>query len=306
MKLTNLSEPRLEQKQHLSALGIPMAETQPIPAGEARLQGGQFFGSVRHRLEHSGAVFSDLRHPVPRKLPMHSHELPFFGLLLSGFYGERYGRQQRQFPPMSLMFRPAGIPHQDEIAPGGLRFFHIELRPGWKARLAECSGKLDQGCEDTRGGPLFWLTMQLFRETFAVDQADPLCVESLLTEVTALAARLPLQEKKHAPLWLTRVLEKLQAECCGRLTLDDLSAEAGVHPVHLSRVFRRFQREGIGEYTRRLRIRASCHHLLDQELPLAEISLLTGFADQSHFTREFRRTTGLTPHAFRSQLHPVC
>jgi AraC family transcriptional regulator len=150
--------------------------------------------------------------------------------------------------------------------------------------------------------------MQLFRETFAVEQADPLCVESLLAEVTALAARLPLQEKKHAPMWLGRVLEKLQAECCERLTLDDLSAAAGVHPVHLSRVFRRFQREGIGEYTRRLRVRASCRYLLDPELPLAEISLLTGFADQSHFTREFRRITGLTPHIFRSQLHPdpVC
>jgi AraC family transcriptional regulator len=282
-----------------------MAKTQPILAGEPRLQGGQFFGAVRHRLEHCGAVFSDLRHPVPRKLPMHSHELPFFGLLLSGFYGERYGRQQKQFPPMSLMFRPAGIPHQDEIAPGGLRFFHVELRPGWKARLAECSGKLDRGCEDTRGGPLFWLTMQLFRETFAVEQADPLCVESLLAEVTALAARLPLQEKKRAPLWLARVLDKLHAECCARLTLDDLSAAAGVHSVHLSRVFRRFQREGIGEYTRRLRVRASCRYLLDPELPLAEISLLTGFADQSHFTREFRRITGLTPHVFRSQLLPA-
>jgi AraC family transcriptional regulator len=301
MKLTNPCVVRLEQKQLLSAPGIPMSKTQLIPPGESRLQGGQFFGAVRHRIEHSGAVFSDLRHPVPRKLPMHSHELPFFGLLLRGFYGERYGRQLKQFSPMSLMFRPAGIPHQDEIAPGGLRFFHVELRPGWKARLAECSGKLDQGCEDARGGPLFWLTMQLFRETFAVEQADPLCVESLLAEVTALAARLPLQEKKHSPPWLARVLDKLHAECCARLKLDDLSAAAGVHPVHLSRTFRRFQREGIGEYTRRLRVRASCRYLLDRELPLSEIGLLTGFADQSHFTREFRRITGVTPHAFRLQ-----
>jgi AraC family transcriptional regulator len=127
-------------------------------------------------------------------------------------------------------------------------------------------------------------------------------VESLVAELAGLAARLPLLEKRHAPPWLARVLDKLHAECCARLTLDDLSAAAGVHPVHLSRVFRRFQREGIGEYTRRLRVRASCRYLLEQELPLAEISLLTGFADQSHFTREFRRITGLTPHAFRSQL----
>jgi AraC family transcriptional regulator len=281
-----------------------MSETRLIPNGESRLQGGQFFGAVCHRLESSGAVFTDLRHPVPRKLPMHSHELPFFGLLLRGFYGERYGRQQKQFAPMSLMFRPAGIPHQDEIAPGGLRFFHIELRDGWKQRLAECSGSLNQGCEDSRGGPFFWLAMNLYRETFAAGQADALCVESLLAELTALATRLPLEERKHPPAWLARVLEKLHAEPAGRPTIDDLSAEAGVHPVHLSRVFRRFQREGIGEYTRRLRVRASCPHLLNRELSLAEIGLLTGFADQSHFTRAFRRITGLTPHAFRSQLFP--
>jgi AraC family transcriptional regulator len=279
-----------------------MAESQPAIPGENRLQGGQFFGAVRQRIEHSAAVFTDLRHPIPRKLPMHSHELPFFGLLLNGCYRERYGREVKQFAPMSLMFRPAGIPHQDEIAPGGLRFFHIELRPRWNQRLAACSGKLERGCEDSRGGPLFWLSMNLFRETFAASLIDALCVESLLAEMTGLAARLPVEERNHPPAWLARVLEKLHAEHSACLTLDDLSAEAGVHPVHLSRVFRRFQREGIGEYTRRLRIRASCAYLLNRELPLTEISLLIGFADQSHFTREFRRVTGLTPHAFRSQL----
>jgi AraC family transcriptional regulator len=102
------------------------------------------------------------------------------------------------------------------------------------------------------------------------------------------------------------VRDKLHAERCARATLDDLSAAAGVHPVHLSRVFRRFQREGIGEYARRLRIRTACRYLFERELPLTEISLLTGFADQSHFTREFRRVAGLTPHAFRSQLLPAC
>ena len=283
-----------------------MSSPQNIPTGEQRLQGGQFFGSVQRRIEHSAAVFTDLRHPIPRKLPMHSHDLPFFGLLLQGLYGERYGREQKQFSPMSLMFRPACIPHQDEIAPGGLRFFHIELRPRWKQRLAECSGNLDRGCEDSRGGPFFWLSMNLYRETFAVDTPDALCVESLLAELTGMAARLPLKQRKHPPAWLARVLEKLHAEHNTRLTLDSLSAEAGVHPVHLSRVFRCFHREGIGEYTRRLRIRESCRYLLTTDVPLTELSQLLGVADQRHFTREFRRVTGITPGAFRSQLIPVC
>ena len=279
-----------------------MSSFPSIPTAQQPLRGGQFFGNVRHRIENSNAVFSDLRHPIPRKLPMHSHELPFFGLLLRGYYGERYGRENKQFSPMSLMFRPAGIPHQDEIAPGGLRFFHIELRPRWKQRIAECSGTLTQGCEDSRGGPLFWLSMNLLRETFAAELPDSLSIESLLAELTGLAAHLALEERKQPPAWLWRVLEKLHAEHSSQLSLDDLSAEAGVHPVHLSRVFRRFQHEGLGEYTRRLRIRAACRLLPDLDLPLAEISLLTGFSDQSHFTRSFRKITGMTPAALRSTL----
>jgi AraC-like DNA-binding protein len=38
------------------------------------------------------------------------------------------------------------------------------------------------------------------------------------------------------------------------------------------------------------------------EVSIAEVSVALGFADQSHFTRAFRRVAGITPMAFRSQL----
>ncbi|HEY2456945.1 MAG TPA: helix-turn-helix transcriptional regulator, partial [Candidatus Acidoferrum sp.] len=69
-----------------------------------------------------------------------------------------------------------------------------------------------------------------------------------------------------------------------------------------SRVFRRFVGEGIGEYVHRLRIRTACERLLSPEASMAEISMETGFADQSHFCRVFRRITGMTPHSFRTSL----
>jgi AraC family transcriptional regulator len=104
------------------------------------------------------------------------------------------------------------------------------------------------------------------------------------------------------PAWLRRIIEKLTAEYSERLTLDDLSREAGVHPVHLSRVFRKCLGVGIGEHVHRLRIRAACEQMLTPEISMAEISVAAGFADQSHFTRAFRRATGMTPAAFRVQL----
>jgi AraC family transcriptional regulator len=272
------------------------------PSKAQHMGAGNFFGSIQGKREQCGAIFTDLRHSMPRKLPAHSHELPFFALLLDGHYGERYGRRETQFGPFTIMFRPAGIPHQDEIGPRGVRFFEIELRPSWQKRLAECSATLDTASEDTAGGPLLWLGMKLFREIEFFSAPDDLTVESLLAEILSVAARTPRPESRHIPSWLSRVLDKVKTEHSRRLTLSELAREAGVHPVHLSRVFRRCVGEGIGDYVHRLRVRAACEQMLAPETSLAELSFNTGFADQSHFTRSFRRITGMTPAAFRSTL----
>jgi AraC family transcriptional regulator len=200
------------------------------------------------------------------------------------------------------MFRPAGIPHQDEIGPRGVRLYEIELRPVWQERLADCSAALDTPRDDIGGGPLLWLGMKLFREVQASTVPDELTVESLLAEILSNAASSSQRQSRHAPLWLSRILDKLKTEHCRRLTLDKLAREAGVHPVHLSRVFRRCVGEGIADHVHRLRVRTACERMLDRNASLAELSFSTGFADQSHFTRSFRKITGLTPAAFRSVL----
>ncbi len=129
-----------------------MSDSPSLMASGKPLGGGHFFGAVRGRVENSGALFTDLRHSIPRQLPCHSHELPFFGLLLAGQYGERYGRDSKQFGPFSIMYRPAGIPHQDEIGPQGVR--------------------------------LVWLGLQLLRATFGVAKPDELCVEVCLPKLS--------------------------------------------------------------------------------------------------------------------------
>ena len=280
-----------------------MAEVQPGAQSSQALGAGSFYGDVQGKQDMCGAIFTDLRHTLPRMLPSHSHELPFFGLLLEGEYGERYGRQQTQFRPFTIMFRPAGIPHQDEIGPNGVKFFEIEMRPSWGKRLEECSGALDRPHEDCAGGEVLWLGMKVYRELHA-GATDDLAIESLLGELLGSVARMPRERVQERPAWLDRIVDKITAEYAERLTLDELSGEAGVHPVHLSRVFRRWMGQGIGEYVHRLRIRAACEQMLRPETPIADIGLSTGFADQSHFTRSFRRLTGMSPARFRGMVAP--
>ncbi|MGA7382385.1 MAG: AraC family transcriptional regulator [Terriglobales bacterium] len=266
------------------------------------MQGGSFYGAVQRRREQCDAIFTDLQHSSARKLPEHAHELPFFAVLLQGDYGERYGRQQKQFGPFSITFRPAGVPHQDEIGPRGVRFFEIEIRPSWGRRIQDCSGDLDTARDEHRGGEMLWLAMKLFRETR--DGDSDLHLEGTLAELVGCVARLRRETAKDAPPWRGRVIDRLRSEYCDRLTLEELAREAGVHPVHLSRIFRRCQGEGIGEYVHRLRIRAACEQMLAPQKSMTEISLEIGFADQSHFTRAFRRITGMSPGAFRRLITP--
>jgi AraC family transcriptional regulator len=277
------------------------AEEKAVQKAQSVLGAGSFYGTIQAKREKCEAIFTDVRHASPRRLPAHAHELPFFELILDGQYEERFGRQAAQFSPFTMLFRPAGVPHQDEIGPRGVLLFEIEVRTGWQKRLADCSGFLDQGCNDCFGGKLLWLGMKMHRDLHA-GVADELLVESLLSEMLATVARMPRESWRDQPAWVVRVADKLAAEYAGKITLDELSREAGVHPVHLSRVFRKWKGAGIGEYMHRLRIRAACEQMLSPEIPIAEISLATGFSDQSHFTRSFRRLTGMTPAVFRSQL----
>jgi AraC family transcriptional regulator len=50
-----------------------------------------------------------------------------------------------------------------------------------------------------------------------------------------------------------------------------------------------------------VRVRAATRLLREQGPSLADVAAAAGFADQSHFTRQFRRATGMTPGEYRRQ-----
>jgi AraC family transcriptional regulator len=78
-------------------------------------------------------------------------------------------------------------------------------------------------------------------------------------------------------------------------TLTNMAAEVGVHPVYLCRSFSEHFDCTLGEYIRKLRVLRGRQLLAIDDGTLAEIALQSGFADQSHFTRVFKKHFGLTP-----------
>ena len=268
---------------------------------EEALAAGQFYGAVVCRHRTADAILSELRHDQRNRFPHHSHERAYFSLLLAGGYTEHLAGRSYPHRPMSLAFHPPWTDHRDEVEAHGARFLNVEVGPCLLDRLREESRPaLD--FKVFAGGPPVGLAARLYRELRHGEPGSDLRMEELLLELLAASLCRPAPEEKREPAWLSRVEALIRESFRDALGLDRLAAEAGVHPAHLIRTFRRFRGCTPGEYLQHLRIGQVCEGLANPDFPLANLALEAGFADQSHCTRVFQRRLGFTPGAFRKTL----
>ena len=83
------------------------------------------------------------------------------------------------------------------------------------------------------------------------------------------------------------------------LRIPELAARAGLSPFQFDQRIRALFGLSAGQYLSRLRIGRACDRLRHTEAPLSELALECGYADQAAFTRQFHKSVGLTPGAYR-------
>ncbi len=109
--------------------------------------------------------------------------------------------------------------------------------------------------------------------------------------------------QKKTPDWVKELKEIIQDQIDTNLSLTNISKSLDIHPSYLSREFsKHFNNLSFGEYTRKMRIEKAIELMKTSPYSLTEISYLTGFSDQSHFTRIFKKHTGQNPSSFRKKL----
>jgi AraC-like DNA-binding protein len=128
--------------------------------------------------------------------------------------------------------------------------------------------------------------------------------ENLLLDVYKKFLKQKSRTKK-IPSWAKELKEIIQDQIDTNLSLSlkEISQSLHVHPTYLSREFSKyFDDLSFGDYIRKLRIEKAIHLLNESDHSLAEIAYLTGFSDQSHFNRIFKKSTGKNPSAVRKKI----
>jgi AraC-like DNA-binding protein len=103
------------------------------------------------------------------------------------------------------------------------------------------------------------------------------------------------------PRILRHIEEYIDSHLDTPLNLDELAARAGFSISHFSRCFRNSVGLAPHSYVMRRRLLRAQDLLLDTNMALSEVALITGFSDQSHFSRQFHRFMGSPPRSFRLQ-----
>ena len=118
-------------------------------------------------------------------------------------------------------------------------------------------------------------------------------VLELLTDFESLRFR-------NTPQWVIETKALLNDRWHESLSLISVATEVDVHPVTLSKNFRKYFHYSFSEYRNKIRIERSLDLVKNSEESLCEIANLCNFSDQSHFIRVFKKYTGLLPKDFRT------
>jgi AraC family transcriptional regulator len=256
---------------------------------------GQFFGAVGHRYGTGDWVVTELHHPRPNQFGSHTHRWACVTILLSGQYAEHDGLRWKEREVNTTVVRPELAPHADRIGPSGARFLTIELNPALLPTLVERDATVSDWLVSW-SPTLSGLAWRLYQELRDEPEAD-----TLEGYVRALVAELEPDEPHpgSAPGWLRRVLTMLHDQPEARVTIVELAREAGVHPAHLTRAFRRHVGHTVGTYQRGLRLSLAMGRLGEGRESPARVAAATGFYDQAHLTRTLRTATGMTPKRYQ-------
>ena len=267
-------------------------------------------GPDRHSFWHDPALpfiearaVQDGRHVCYDK---HSHPHFSIGAITGGHSHYLNQRSLQEVGPGSLvLMNPEEVHACNPIADQPWSYLMFYLDTDWLRSQQEEAGL---GSEfrpfdmTASRDPLLYQGLQHLHHQL-VQGPDPLAREVAchLFSRQLLARLTPARWDDRPPQHLQRAAELMQDDSASPLSLSQLSAVAGLTPSHFVRAFSQHYGMTPHAYLLDRRIRHA-RTLLKQGQPLAEVALASGFADQAHFQRQFKRRVAATPGQYRTQL----
>lgn len=245
-------------------------------------------------IHERGLAVSLSRYAGGARQPVHRDRRSRISLLLRGGFREDGPGGTAVASAGNVLIKSCTALHADVFAPVGATLLSVEFDADERllSGIADDSWRLRDDLATMRfAGSL--LDSALAGDATSVDAA---AADLLASETDAsCSGRAP-------PVWLSRLRQETESCSLAGIDLSRRAREAGVHPGHVSRLFRRCFGRSITEYAQGHAVRRALALMTGPEPRLSEVALAAGFYDQAHMNRVFRRVIGVSPGAHRGRL----
>jgi AraC family transcriptional regulator len=224
------------------------------------------------------------------------HDYPSITLVIRGSLEEESSIYIDHVTPLTVVIKSAGIPHSDFFGPNGCLTLQVRLPADIAFKLF---GSTRARVHQT-GGPIVGALLSLLN--LPKLSSSRLEADDAERSVHQALALLPGNRSRSiVPLrWLAGVKDYIDAMPSSKCpTLRELGNVASVHPVHLTRQFKQVYGSSVRSYLKRRRLRAAIGAIAGGADSLTEIAHQCGYADQSHFCRDFKVFANLSPGRYR-------
>ena len=260
------------------------------------------FGDIVRTRFIGGFDVHDVYLPERLKIPHHIHQKGQMCIVLEGAYLEEARGQQTLLEPGTILFRPPKEVHRNRVGSSKVRTLLVDLEP-------ERLGSLE--ISKLPAYPIHFSPGILWNSLGAIESEleSNMGTEGVILLTIARANRLlGRSHNQKSPEWLEQALKIIRTCYTEKIRLSTLAREVKIHPVTLATVFRRHYHTTVEKCILRLRLDRARQMLLETPMPISEISCATGFYDQSHFGREFKREFSVSPEssgAAANSINPI-
>lgn len=229
----------------------------------------------------------------------HRHDTYAIGVTLSGIQSFRYrGRQEYSLPGRIIVLHPDEIHDGAAATDDGLRYRMLYIEPALvRQGLSRSTSVLPFVDAPVLDDPQFRAAL-LSALSSLDDGLDDLTVADIVSRIAcALSRHARLDAGRTgslSPQRLIRARDFLHDNMARTVRSTELEQVTGLDRFALSRQFRSFFGTSPHRYLIMRRLDRA-RHLIARGLALADIAAAVGFADQSHLTRHFKRSFGVTP-----------
>jgi AraC-like DNA-binding protein len=212
-------------------------------------------------------------------MPAHAHAVPYVSFVVDGRYTEHREDVPQQLHRKMLVYHPAGEVHADCVHESSAATINVEFNGGdWPLAFFCAQGPAVDALADELLAALHGSGSDLNCATAAIGaflrrrSAPPPPPERMISAREALASR----------------------------GVAQVAAGLGIHRVQLHRAYKRSYGESPRADVTKRRLGSAARLLVGSAVSLATVAAECGYYDQSHFCRQFKALTGLSPSRYRA------